>query len=198
VRIIAATHRNLEQAIGLGGTFREDLYYRLNVFPIELPALRERAEDLPLLVAEFASRLTANGHAAPMLGACALSALSGHRWPGNVRELGNLVERLAVMYPGRVIRAADLPAQYARLAPVIAFPEPAARSSSDAGVKLTQEGLDLREHLAGIEIALIRQALARADGVVAHAAKILKLQRTTLVEKLRKYGMGAEAELAAA
>jgi sigma-54 dependent transcriptional regulator, flagellar regulatory protein len=198
VRIIAATHRNLEQAIGPGGTFREDLYYRLNVFPIELPALRERVEDLPLLVAEFAARLSANGHAAPTLSTCALSALSGHAWPGNVRELGNLVERLAVMYPGRTVRATDLPAQYARLAPVIEFPQPAARAPSDGGVKLTHEGIDLREHLAGIEIALIRQALARADGVVAHAAKILKLQRTTLVEKLRKYGMGTEAELVAA
>jgi len=199
VRIIAATHRNLEQAIGPGGTFREDLYYRLNVFPIELPSLRERVEDLPLLVAEFSARLAANGHAAPTLSACALSALSGHPWPGNVRELGNLVERLAVMYPGRTVRAADLPAQYARLAPVIEFPQPVAtREPLDGGVKLTHEGIDLREHLAGIEIALIRQALARADGVVAHAAKILKLQRTTLVEKLRKYGMGAEAELAAA
>ena len=199
VRIIAATHRNLEQAIGPGGTFREDLYYRLNVFPIELPALRERVEDLPLLVAEFAARLAANGHAMPTLSSCALSALSGHAWPGNVRELGNLVERLAVMYPGRTVRAADLPSQYARLAPVIEFPQPAAaREPSDGGIRLTHEGIDLREHLAGIEIALIRQALARADGVVAHAAKILKLQRTTLVEKLRKYGMGAEAELAAA
>ena len=199
VRIIAATHRNLEQAIGLGGTFREDLYYRLNVFPIELPALREHVEDLPLLVAEFAARLSAHGHATTTLSACALSALSGHPWPGNVRELGNLVERLAVMYPGRTVRAADLPAQYVRLAPVIEFPQPMAqRVSSGEGVKLTHEGIDLREHLAGIEIALIRQALARADGVVAHAAKILKLQRTTLVEKLRKYGMGNEAELAAA
>jgi sigma-54 specific flagellar transcriptional regulator A len=199
VRIIAATHRNLEQAIGPGGTFREDLYYRLNVFPIELPPLRERIEDLPQLAAEFAVRLAAQGHAAPMLSACALSALSGHAWPGHVRELGNLMERLAVMYPGRTVRAQALPAQYARLAPVIEFPQPAAtRESLDGGVKLTHEGIDLREHLAGIEIALIRQALARADGVVAHAAKILKLQRTTLVEKLRKYGMGTEAELVAA
>ncbi len=199
VRIIAATHRNLEQAIGPGGTFREDLYYRLNVFPLELPPLRERIEDLPQLAAEFAVRLAAQGHVVPMLSACALSALSGHSWPGNVRELGNLMERLAVMYPGRTVRAADLPAQYARLAPVIEFPQTAMqRTSADGGIKLTHEGIDLREHLAGIEIALIRQALARADGVVAHAAKILKLQRTTLVEKLRKYGMGSEAELVAA
>ena len=200
VRVIAATHRNLEQAIGPGGTFREDLYYRLNVFPIELPALRERVEDLPLLIAEFAARLAANGHVAPTLGADALSALSGHDWPGNVRELGNLVERLAVLYPNRVVRATDLPAQYAKLAPAMTFIEPtaAAIARADTVVQLTQDGIDLREHLAGIEIALIRQALERADGVVAHAAKSLKLQRTTLVEKLRKYGLGGEAELVAA
>ena len=201
VRIIAATHRNLEQAIGPGGTFREDLYYRLNVFPIELPPLRERAEDLPLLIAEFCTRLTQSGHAAPTLSAEACAALASYRWPGNVRELGNLVERLAVLYPGRVVRAADLPTQYRPLASIVEFAEtsPAhAISASREPMRLTSEGLDLREHLAGIEIALIRQALERADGVVAHAAKILKLQRTTLVEKLRKYGMGAEAELAAA
>jgi len=201
VRIIAATHRDLEQAIGAGGTFREDLYYRLNVFPIELPPLRERPEDLPVLVAEFAARLTARGHCAPTLTADALAALATHTWPGNVRELGNLVERLAVLYPDRPIRATDLPGPYAKLAPagsaadVIALP--IASASNDAVVRLTSEGIDLKEHLARIEIALIRQALARADGVVAHAAKSLKLQRTTLVEKLRKYGMG-EADLVVA
>jgi sigma-54 specific flagellar transcriptional regulator A len=199
VRIIAATHRDLEQAIGAGGTFREDLYYRLNVFPIELPPLRERPEDLPVLVAEFAARLTARGHGAPTLTADALAALASHTWPGNVRELGNLVERLAVLYPDRPIRATDLPGQYAKLAAAAAdiVALPVASASNDAAIRLTSEGIDLKEHLARIEIALIRQALARADGVVAHAAKSLKLQRTTLVEKLRKYGMG-DAELVVA
>jgi sigma-54 specific flagellar transcriptional regulator A len=192
VRIIAATHRDLEQAIGPGGTFREDLYYRLNVFPIELPPLRERSEDLPALVAEFAARLTVRGHNAPTLTADALVALASHAWPGNVRELGNLVERLAVLYPGRPIRASDLPGPYAKLAPAAAeiVTVPVAPASNDAAIRLTSEGIDLKEHLARIEVALIRQALSRADGVVAHAAKALKLQRTTLVEKLRKYGMG--------
>jgi sigma-54 specific flagellar transcriptional regulator A len=200
VRIIAATHRNLEQAIGLGGTFREDLFYRLAVFPITTPALRDRLEDLPLIVAEFTARLRDRGHAAPTLAVDALSALSGYRWPGNVRELGNLVERLAVMYPGRTVHASDLPTQFRAAVPVVAF-APAANAvmeSGDATPQLTPDGIDLREHLAGIEMHLIRQALCRADGVVAHAAKILKLQRTTLVEKLRKYGMGVDAELAAA
>ncbi len=199
VRIIAATHRDLEQAIGAGGTFREDLYYRLNVFPIELPPLRERAEDLPVLVAEFAARLAARGHCAPTLTADALVALATHTWPGNVRELGNLVERLAVLYPDRPVRATDLPGQYAKLAPAAAdvVALPFAPASNDASVRLTSEGIDLKEHLARIEVALIREALARADGVVAHAAKSLKLQRTTLVEKLRKYGMG-DADLVVA
>ena len=199
VRIIAATHRDLEQAIGAGGTFREDLYYRLNVFPIELPPLRERPEDLPVLVAEFAARLTARGHNAPTLTADALVALASHTWPGNVRELGNLVERLAVLYPDRPIRATDLPGPYAKLAPAAAdiVAMPVTLASNDAVTRLTSEGIDLKEHLARIEVALIRQALARADGVVAHAAKSLKLQRTTLVEKLRKYGMG-DAELVVA
>jgi len=200
VRIIAATHRDLEKAIGLGGTFREDLYYRLNVFPIELPPLRDRIGDLPLLVAEFSARLAASGLAATTLSADAYSALSGYHWPGNIRELGNLVERLAVLYPGRTVRAADLPPQYRALAPVVEFLPMVETTVAPAGTspRLTSEGLDLKEHLAHIEMALIRQALERAGGVVAHAAKILHLQRTTLVEKLRKYGMGAEAELAAA
>jgi sigma-54 specific flagellar transcriptional regulator A len=208
VRIIAATHRNLEQAIGLGGTFREDLYYRLNVFPIELPPLRERAEDLPLLVEEFAARLAANGHAVPSFGTDVYAALAAYRWPGNVRELGNLVERLAVLYPGRLVRLCDLPPQYRAFAPALEATQPeepapaddamAPASAAATAPRLTHEGLDLREHLALVEIALIRQALDRADGVVAHAAKTLRLQRTTLVEKLRKYGLGGEGALAAA
>jgi len=205
VRIIAATHRNLEQAVGPGGTFREDLYYRLNVFPIELPPLRDRAEDLPVLVEEFAARLAANGHAVPSFGTDVYAALAAYRWPGNVRELGNLVERLAVLYPGRLVRLGDLPPQYRAFAPLAESvpaqetaaniaPAPAAASAP----YLTHEGLDLREHLALVEVALIRQALDRADGVVAHAAKTLRLQRTTLVEKLRKYGLGGEGALVAA
>ena len=204
VRIIAATHRDLEKAIGPGGTFREDLYYRLNVFPIELPPLRERIEDLPLLIAEFSTRLLDRGYAAPMLGADARAALAGYRWPGNVRELGNLLERLAVLYPGRVVRGCDLPPQYrSHSVDIVELAEfddapPLDEPQPQSAVRLTAEGLDLRDYLAGVEINLIRQALASADGVVARAAKSLRLQRTTLVEKLRKYGLGAEAELTAA
>jgi len=111
VRILAATHRNLEQAIA-NGTFREDLYYRLNVVPIEMPALRDRAEDLPELIAALAERLAESGRPRVQFGAAALAALKCYRWPGNVRELANLIERMAVQCGRRTVAVADLPARY--------------------------------------------------------------------------------------
>jgi sigma-54 specific flagellar transcriptional regulator A len=206
VRIIAATHRNLEQAIGPGGTFREDLYYRLNVFPIELPALRERVEDLPLLVFDLGARLARRGLQAPVLSEDAMSALGRHGWPGNVRELANLVELLAVLHQNGTVRANDLPGRYrndgecatASPMPIVealiasaipALPIVAACEFVDTSAILAEDGVDLREHLANIEISLIRQAMELSGGVVAQAAKLLRLQRTTLVEKLRKYDL---------
>jgi sigma-54 specific flagellar transcriptional regulator A len=206
VRIIAATHRNLEQAIGAGGTFREDLYYRLNVFPIELPALRERADDLPLLIFDLGARLARRGLQAPVMSEDAMDALCGHTWPGNVRELANLVELLAVLHQNGTVRAGDLPGRY-RSAPEVIASEaisvvaalidnaiPALPIQThetpcfvDTASVLAEDGIDLRDHLATIEISLIRQALELSGGVVAQAAKLLRLQRTTLVEKLRKY-----------
>jgi len=112
VRVIAATHRNLESRIS-EGLFREDLFYRLNVFPIELPSLRERADDLPMLIDTIARRLEKDGRGKVRLAADAMQALQAYPWPGNVRELSNLIERLAVLHPGSVVRAADLPARYA-------------------------------------------------------------------------------------
>jgi sigma-54 dependent transcriptional regulator, flagellar regulatory protein len=204
VRIIAATHRNLEQAIGLGGTFREDLYYRLNVFPIELPSLRERAEDLPLLIFDMGARLARRGLQAPVLSDDAMQVLGRHAWPGNVRELANLVELLAVLHQNGTVRANDLPGRYRTaidaVAEPVAFvvsliggtpppPMPVAIRSAEAPPMLAEEGIDLRDHLAAIETSLIRQAMELSGGVVAQAAKLLKLQRTTLVEKLRKYDL---------
>ncbi|MDO1528351.1 sigma 54-interacting transcriptional regulator [Fulvimonas sp. R45] len=201
VRIIAATHRNLEQAIERG-QFREDLFYRLSVFPLEMPALREHLDDLEELVAEFNHRLRRRGLGPARFGAGALRALRGHTWPGNVRELSNLVERMAILQPNREIRAADLPEKYrgalpvdeARGAALIALMEgdgsPASRDAGpDPATLLPEGGLDLKDHLADIEVGLIRQALDATGGVVAHAAKLLRMQRTTLVEKLRKYGL---------
>ncbi len=204
VRIIAATHRDLEQAIGAGGTFREDLYYRLNVFPIELPPLRERADDLPLLVFDLGVRLARRGLQAPVLSEDAMLALGEHAWPGNVRELANLVELLAVLHQNGSVRAADLPGRYrnasrpvnvmSMLAPALIAGEAAPAPSFepvpqlfDTTPMLDEDGIDLRDHLAAIETSLIRQAMELSGGIVAQAAKLLRLQRTTLVEKLRKY-----------
>ena len=111
VRIIAATHCDLEQAI-IKGTFRADLFYRLNVVPIEMPPLRERAADLPLLIAALAERIQASGRPRVQFSAPALEALQAYRWPGNVRELGNLIERLSIQCQSRAVGIADLPARY--------------------------------------------------------------------------------------
>ncbi|WP_114239977.1 sigma-54-dependent Fis family transcriptional regulator [Dyella sp. C9] len=204
VRIIAATHRNLEDAIA-NGQFREDLYYRLSVFPLEMPSLRDHLDDLPDLVAEFNQRLSRRGLAGVRFSAGAMHALHGYAWPGNVRELYNLVERLSILYPHSEVRVSDLPEKYrgqqvveeVRGAALLSLmtgqsstlPEPMAVVSSDSLVMLPEGGIDLKDHLADIEVGLIRQALDVTGGVVAHAAKLLRMQRTTLVEKLRKYGL---------
>jgi sigma-54 dependent transcriptional regulator, flagellar regulatory protein len=208
VRIIAATHRDLEGAIERG-TFREDLFYRLSVFPLEMPALRQRLEDLPALIAEFNQRLVQRGLSSVRFTPSAMNALCQHTWPGNVRELSNLVERMAILMPQGDIRAADLPEKYrgavaveevtgaALIAMMEAEPEITETfryGGEDDPSVLPQGGLDLKDHLAGIEIGLIRQALDSANGVVAHAAKLLRVQRTTLVEKLRKYGLSEAAQ----
>ncbi|HHH13501.1 MAG TPA: sigma-54-dependent Fis family transcriptional regulator, partial [Thiolapillus brandeum] len=197
VRVIAATHRDLEAEIR-AGRFREDLYYRLNVFPIELPALRERREDIPALVADLIARIENEKRGSVRLTAAALEALKRYDWPGNVRELANLIERLAVLYPYGVVDAGDLPEKILRQVGAQpqsdqeAPPAPAVTLEAGTPAALPAEGLDLREHLSSLEKALIRQALEETGGVVAHAAKRLKMRRTTLVEKLRKYGLRGE------
>ncbi|WP_028006894.1 sigma-54 dependent transcriptional regulator [Solimonas flava] len=217
VRIIAATHRNLEDAI-VKGAFREDLFYRLNVFPIETPPLRERTEDLPLLIEDLIQTLERGGHGSVRLAPDAVHALRSYHWPGNVRELSNLIERLAVLHPRALVDAASLPKRYCLDAPLAApataamadsagehyygttsiaamLPPPEASlvSSALSLGDLPAEGMNLKDHIEAIELSLIRQALAQAGGVVAHAAKLLNTRRTTLVEKLRKYGLTREA-----
>ncbi len=198
VRIIAATHRDLEVLIR-ENKFREDLYYRLNVFPIDMPPLRERIEDIPLLVNELIARIEHEKRGSIRLTQAAMMALCQYRWPGNVRELSNLVERLVIMYPYGVVDVKDLPEKF-RLgleAPaessessgtLLRFDQPA-NLDVEVAARLPREGIDLKEHLNNLELSLIRQALDEADGVVAHAAKKLNMRRTTLVEKLRKYGI---------
>jgi sigma-54 specific flagellar transcriptional regulator A len=233
VRIIAATHRNLEESMARG-TFREDLFHRLNVFPIEMPALRTRLEDLPLLIRDFAAHNVSEGRAEVQLAPRALAALALCPWPGHVRELANLIERLSIVTAGRGADINDLPPKYrpsdwsnSWVAPQFAndiaaidttiaervlleadalpagtqllatteaileydTDEEAADKAAREDDKLAllpEEGLDLRAHLNEIERKLVMQALERSQGVVAHAARLLGLRRTTLVEKLRK------------
>ncbi len=199
VRIIAATHRNLETRID-EGLFREDLFYRLNVFPIEMPALRDRLEDLPLLITELSDELRDIGRGDVRFSPEAIHALRSYVWPGNVRELANLVERLAVLHPNAVIEVDHLPERYqphgvsqrpsaAEIESELGQSfEPAPQDGLALG-QLPDDGIDLKQHMANIEQALIRQALEQAGGVVSQAAHLLKLRRTTLVEKLRKYDL---------
>ena len=197
VRVVAATHRNLEENIA-DGSFREDLFYRLNVFPIEVPPLRERTDDIPLLVNEFVRRLDREGRGKVRLTSGAMASLCRYPWPGNVRELANLMERLVIMYPEATVDLRDLPEKFqaegVEPIEVPETPEPAepvqeAPGAVPVAAGFPEEGLDLRAHLAEMEMQLIESALDQADGVVAHAAKLLKTRRTTLVEKMRKYGV---------
>jgi sigma-54 specific flagellar transcriptional regulator A len=210
VRVIAATHRDLETMIEQG-SFREDLYYRLNVFPIESPALRERKEDIPLLLQELVSRLEIENSQIRFT-ENALSSLMEHNWAGNVRELSNLVERLMILYPERLIDLSDLPHKYKHIeaeAYEPDYPEEllereainalfgASGNDDDeenevstefmSSTELPADGLNLKEYISELEVSLISQALEQQDWVVARAAEALGMRRTTLVEKMRKY-----------
>jgi sigma-54 specific flagellar transcriptional regulator A len=223
VRIIAATHRDLDVAIG-AGRFREDLFYRLNVFPVQMPPLRERLEDLPVLIEHLLQRQGQIAGRHIKLNKESMNCLSRNPWPGNVRELANLLERLAILFPEQTVTADDLPERYRSQGgpawinsgvrvvappldtplrqPVVA-PVALIEESLDAidivetlesditDSALPRGGIDLKDHLSAIEIGLIRKALEEADGTVAGAARLLKIRRTTLVEKLRKYRLSA-------
>ncbi|WP_166265121.1 sigma-54 dependent transcriptional regulator [Marinobacter caseinilyticus] len=197
VRIIAATHKHLEDMITTGD-FREDLYYRLNVFPIEMPALRERIEDIPLLINELIARMEKEKRGSIRLNSACIMSLCRHDWPGNVRELANLVERLAIMHPYGVIGVQELPKKFRYVddldenRTVEDFGMPSSVPGLiglDAPALLPVNGIDLKDYLGNLEKQLIQQALDEAGGVVARAAEKLRIRRTTLVEKVRKYGL---------
>jgi sigma-54 dependent transcriptional regulator, flagellar regulatory protein len=191
VRLIAATHRDLEREVQ-AKRFREDLYYRLNVFPITMPPLRDRSEDIPLLVAELNARLRQERGSGVRFSSDAMLALQRYSWPGNVRELANLVERLTILYPDATVDTKELPAQYQAETRVGITPSATAAEAPMPLPTLPAAGVDLKEYLGNVEYTLIMQALTRTGGVVAHAANLLKLRRTTLVEKLYKYGVRRE------
>ena len=236
VRVVAATHRDLEAEIE-AGRFREDLYYRLNVLPLNTPALRQRAQDVPALLTHFAEHFVGKGQTPITFTTDFIEALKDYAWPGNVRELSNLVDRFNTLFNGQLLSLASVPSsllpkglraiQAERVSTPIVdsleivaplnmkdayhsanadvmnpFANPAPPLAMDLHnevediIMLAQglpslppEGLSLKDRLADIERDLIVQALARTDGNVSQTARLLNLQRTTLIEKLNKYDL---------
>ena len=236
VRVVAATHRDLEAEIE-AGRFREDLYYRLNVLPLNTPALRQRAQDVPALLTHFAAQFAAKGQTPITFSVDFVEALKDYAWPGNVRELSNLVDRFNTLFSGQLLSLASVPSsllpkglraiQAERVSTPIVddleivapLSKKDAHHSANADVmnpfanpvsplamdlhnevediimlaqglpSLPPEGLSLKDRLADIERDLIVQALARTDGNVSQTARLLNLQRTTLIEKLNKYDL---------
>jgi len=191
VRVIAATHRRLEELIA-EGNFREDLFYRLNVFPIEVPPLRERRSDIPLLIHEMISRIERENRGSVRLSKKAIAMLQQYDWPGNVRELANLIERLAILFPHGVVDSKDLPEKYQVKGAITADLESTEDEINPVPLnaemsELPSDGIDMKKYLTDIEKTLIEQALMKSNNVVARAADMLNMRRTTLVEKMRKY-----------
>ncbi|HVO92490.1 MAG TPA: sigma 54-interacting transcriptional regulator, partial [Terriglobales bacterium] len=181
VRVVAATNQDLRSAVH-EGKFREDLFYRLNVLPLELPSLREREGDIPLLIRYFLQRHGCRkGKSTLQIENGALTALERNRWPGNVREVENLMERLVVLNDDGIIRLNDLP-DY-----VVHNSVPQHQRGPDSALPV--EGIDLDGMLEKIENGFIEQALQRARGNKTLAAELLRLNRTTFIERLRKKGM---------
>jgi len=236
VRVVAATHRDLEAEIE-AGRFREDLYYRLNVLPLNTPALRQRTQDVPALLVHFATHFATKGQTPISFTADFIEALKDYAWPGNVRELSNLVDRFNTLFSGQLLSLATVPSsllpkglrvlqaervntplkdsleivaplspqdmhQSANAEMMNPFANPAPPLAMDLHnevediIMLAQglpslppEGLSLKDRLADIERDLIVQALNRTDGNVSQTARLLNLQRTTLIEKLNKYDL---------
>ena len=189
VRIVAATHKDLPAAVA-ASEFREDLFYRLNVFPIEMPPLYKRASDLPQLLNELLVQHQGSNAGGLRVTRAALAALAGYSWPGNIRELSNLVERLAILFPTGEIDVGDLPAKYRtadRPGKTTDVADPDRGSPGNVAKEINLSSASLKLHLQEIEQALIREAMTEAGEVVAEAARLLKMRRTTLVEKLAKY-----------
>ena len=177
VRIIAATHRDLEKLVE-EGSFREDLFYRLNVIPIEIPSLRERKTDIPLLVSHFLRGFNLkNGRNVQSVTNDAMIIIKGHSWPGNVRELKNMVERLVVLKGEGDIDLFDLPEKLKRKG----------GNSELPSIEISEDGISLNTAVTDFEKALILESLQKTNWVKNQAAKLLRLNRTTLVEKIKRH-----------
>jgi len=227
VRVIAATHRDLEAEIQ-ATRFREDLYYRLNVLPVVTPPLRERREDIPELLRFYADHYKVGNNSSVRFSPEFLDALVNYPWPGNVRELCNLIDRFSTLYAGQVLDLRAIPSNLlpkgliplqiellersgpAKAQEMTMPPEVLAEMQNDSGLTVDQpepqdnevesiimlaqgmphlpvEGMSLKDRLAEIERNIIEQALERSQGNVSRTAKLLNLQRTTLIEKINKY-----------
>jgi DNA-binding NtrC family response regulator len=181
VRIIAATNADLTKQVELG-QFRRDLYYRLDVVPLELPPLAQRTEDIEHLIAHFLNMMVeTHSIELPKFSKQAITVLKGYSWPGNIRELRNLCERLSILFSGRMIDSLDLPSEF---------------FNQDQGIKvatftLPENGLQLDR----LEADLINQALSRTKGNRSKSAKLLGLSRDTLLYRMQKYGFNAKDKL---
>jgi sigma-54 specific flagellar transcriptional regulator A len=201
VRIVAATNRDLKLEIG-AGRFREDLFYRLCVLPIRMPSLGERREDVALLIEHF---LKQNEQIeAPTFAKDAIDRLAAYAWPGNVRELRNLVERASIFFSGQTIVAKevdlllDIASQTANVAPAAASAGAGdAATAPQPAASLFEGGFSLQRHMQEEERRLIVDALVECGGVIAKAARMVDVQRTTFVEKMRRHGINREDQLAA-
>lgn len=197
-RIVAATHRNLEQSVE-DGTFREDLYYRLNVVPIIVPSLRDRKEDISLLVVELSRRLQREQGISVNFTTAAVDRLQTHDWPGNVRELANLVERLGVILPNGTADVAELPARFRNSSGADAdnfFVAQQVLNRNLAPQMIPEGGIDLKDYLRSTESALILQALNHCNGTMTQAATLLHVGRTTLTEKVKRLGLADFVKIA--
>jgi two-component system NtrC family response regulator len=185
VRVIAATNRDLKEEVA-AGRFREDLFYRLNVVHIPVPPLRERSDDLPLLVAHFVKKYTSEEAGAKELKLApeALKAIYGYNWPGNVRELENAIERAVILSSGHQIGLDDLPDEVGQK-----DERPKAYAPQFELDELVPPGASLGESLESIEKRLIERALDRADHVQAHAAELLGIKKNLMQYKMKKYGL---------
>lgn len=180
-RVVAATNRDLEEEVRLG-RFREDLYYRLNVIPVEAPPLRDRTQDIPLLVAHFMARFN-RSRKKKIKGVAdeVMARLLRYPWPGNVRELENMVERMVILAGGDTLTMEDLPQ---RLLEGGAFPADTTQVET-----IPEQGFHLNDVVAEFEKRLIVQALVQTDGVRNRAAKLLNVNRTTLIEKMKRFNL---------
>lgn len=177
VRVISATNKNLEELIKTN-RFREDLFYRLNVFPIHVPNLRDRVEDIPLLIEYHLNKIQQRLSQRVAFTERAIQILSEYEWTGNIRELANFLERMVIMHPNCVLDENDLAPIYKKSHSFVTLPAPSLETP-----------VNIKEYIAKIEKQMIKTALERSNGVVHLAANYLSLGRTTLIEKMKKYNM---------